>query len=277
MNKDLETLKLRVLLCYLNSDDSECTVTGIARILNEEKYKISRTMAMLEKDGYMNRENKRHPFLTEKGYRQAEKYKERMETAQKHLLSEGIDMESARYDAYCWALYCSEKTMDIIRDMNEKNRIKQDMAGKKSFYGNVLCKKLKDGNYTFPFTLHKEEPHEERYFKVLSEGFEQPCVLNVKNGIGLLQLKTSNIIVESQHVHQILRGKIVKLQYYSMGTYIGAEILGDIICIPAEHIQFYAVGTGSNMILQGSICLKMQCACECTYMPEVNAHLTIII
>lgn len=44
MQNVAEILRLRVLLCFLNLDEKDCTVTNIARILGEEKYTITRAL-----------------------------------------------------------------------------------------------------------------------------------------------------------------------------------------------------------------------------------------
>ena len=66
-----EDLIMRVLLCFLKSAPEDCTVTGISRTLKEEKYKISRAVIELEKEGLVDRSDQRHPILTETGRKQA--------------------------------------------------------------------------------------------------------------------------------------------------------------------------------------------------------------
>ena len=56
MIKKPDFLKLRVLLCFLKLPAEDRTVTGIARTLNVEKYKISRVIIALENEGYIDRE-----------------------------------------------------------------------------------------------------------------------------------------------------------------------------------------------------------------------------
>ena len=51
-----EILRLRVLLCFLSEDETDCTVMEIARTLREEHYSISRATAALEKDGLISKE-----------------------------------------------------------------------------------------------------------------------------------------------------------------------------------------------------------------------------
>ena len=52
MTESPDILKLRVLLCFLKSAPEHCTVTGISRTLNEEKYTISRSLRAGEGRSY---------------------------------------------------------------------------------------------------------------------------------------------------------------------------------------------------------------------------------
>ena len=122
MEENSKILRLRVLLCFLKSNAEDCTVTGISRTLGEEKYSVSRAVSSLEKDGYINRDDVRNPIITEKGYIAAQKYSERLEITLNHLLYEGVDIESAKRDAFYWALYCSDSTMEAVRATEERYR-----------------------------------------------------------------------------------------------------------------------------------------------------------
>ena len=68
-----DLLRLRVMLCFLESAPGDCTVTGISRTLKEEKYKISRVLIALEKEGLVDRFDTRNPHLTEKGQEAAKR------------------------------------------------------------------------------------------------------------------------------------------------------------------------------------------------------------
>ena len=46
---------------------------------------------------------------------------------------EGVDMESARRDAFHWALYNTAKTMDVVRATEERYRVKYGLRGKRHF------------------------------------------------------------------------------------------------------------------------------------------------
>ncbi len=157
-------------------------MTGIARTLGKEKYAVSRAVSSLEKDGLVQRENARSPQLTEAGRQAASRYSERFETALNHLLYEGVDLESAKQDAFVWTLYCTDSTMETVRATEERYRVKYELRGQKQFSGAALCKKLKDGCYSLPFLIFREHIKDGSNLSMANEGFEHPCSLYVKDG-----------------------------------------------------------------------------------------------
>lgn len=72
-----------------------------------------------------------------------------------HLLYEGVNVDSAQNDAYNWALYNTDDTMQIIRSAEEKCRVKYELREQKQFGGATLCKKLKDAN-TASVVIYRE-------------------------------------------------------------------------------------------------------------------------
>lgn len=124
MSDTAEILRLRVLLAFLQLERESCTVMNMSRMLVEEHYAISRTINGHEKEGLVSRTSPRQPVLTEKGIEEAKRYQKRMELTLNHLLYEGVSMESARNDAYRWALSNTDETMAVIANAEEKYRVK---------------------------------------------------------------------------------------------------------------------------------------------------------
>lgn len=277
MEDDVKIFRLRVLLCFLRSDSADCTVTGISRTLGEEKYAVSRAMAALEKDGYIDREDIRSPIVTEKGYRAAARYAQRLEIALNHLLYEGVDMESAKKDAFVWALYCTDSTMDAVRATEERYRVKYELREQKQFTGAALCKRLKDGSYEFPFLIFREHIKNGSNLSMANEGFYHPCTLSVKNGVGAVQLRAVSISAKSQFSGALMSGKVKSVRYFDAGRYIRAESNGQIFSFPADVLRFVNVGSGTGQILHGSVCLQMECSVGPIHMPESNAIFTMLI
>lgn len=277
MEENAQMRNLRVLLCFLQSDPEDCTVTGISRTLHEEKYTVSRAMAALEKEGLLDREDARTSILTEKGYRTASYYAQRLEVTLNHLLYEGVDMESAKQDAFLWSLYCTDSTMEAIRATEERYRVKYELRNRKQFGGRTLCKKLKDGRYKFPFLIFREHIKNGSNLSMANEGFVHPCVLSVKGGVGTVQLRSVSVSAQSQISGKIMSGKVKNVRYFDAGRFISAESNGQIFSFPASVLQFVNVGSGVGQILHGSVCLQMECSVGPVHMPESTAIFTMLM
>lgn len=272
-----DILRLRVLLCFLKLPAEDCTVTGISRTLNVEKYKISRTIIALENDGYIDREDVRNPILTPEGYQEAVRYSDRIDVTLNHLLYEGVDIENAKRDAFYWALYCSDKTMDAVRAAEERYRVKYELRGQKQFSGAALCKKLHDDCYQFPFLIYREHVKNGNNLSMANDGFEHPCTLCIKDGIGMIQLRAQSVSAKSKLNGKLMSGKVNSLKYFNSGRYISAELSGNVLSFPAKSLRFVNMGTGVGQILYGSVCLKMECSVGVLHMPESTAIFTILI
>ena len=277
MEENAKILKLRVLLCFLQFAPADCTVTGIARTLGAEKYSVSRAVAALEKDGYLSRADVRCPALTEKGRIAAQRYAERLDITLNHLLYEGVDMESAKQDAFVWALYCTDSTMEAVRATEERYRVKYELRDRKQFTGATLCKKLKDGCYRFPFLIFREHIKNGSNISMANEGFEHPCQLYVKNGVGTVQMRAVSISAKSQLSGKLMRGLVKTIRYFDAGRFISAESNGQIFSFPADVLQFINVGSNTGQILHGSVCLQMECSVGPIHMPESVAIFSMLV
>ena len=272
-----DILRLRVLLCFLKLPAEDCTVTGISRTLNVEKYKISRTVIALENDGYIDRDDVRNPILTPAGYSEALRYSDRIDVTLNHLLYEGVDMENAKQDAFYWALYCSDKTMDAVRATEERYRVKYELREQKQFSGATLCKKLHDGCYQFPFIIYREQVKNGNNISMANAGFEHPCTLCIKDGVGTIQLRAQPLSAKSKANGRLMHGQVNSMKYFDSGRYISSEQSGNVLSFPADSLHFVNMGTGVGQVLHGSICLKMECSVGVLHMPESTAIFTILI
>lgn len=192
-----DILRLRTLLCFLQEESRICSVSNISRILGVEKYIISRILVSLEKDGFVDRSVPRKPILTQAGAAQAKYYQERIGVIMNHLTYEGVDIESATRDAMYGALYNSENYMEIIRNSEERYRVKYELRGCERFSGSLLCQKLHDGTYQFPFLIYREHIKGNNNLSMANGGFRQPCTLTVKNGVGTIKLRIREVIAKS--------------------------------------------------------------------------------
>lgn len=171
MSDSPDILRMRVLLCFFKKEENR-TVMGISRTLKEAKQNVSRAMIALEKEGLLDRSNPRMPHLTDLGEKRAKYYAERMEITLNHLLYEGVDIENAKSDAFQWALYCSDKTMETIQATEERYRVKYELREQKQFSGRMLCRLMKDGSYQFPFLIYREQVKSGSNISMANEGFE---------------------------------------------------------------------------------------------------------
>lgn len=277
MSETSEILRLRVLLCFYRAGGKGCTVTSLSKTLEEEKYALSRVLIGLEKEKLLDRSNVRHPVLTQIGMKEAERLAERMEVAVNHLLYEGVDIESAKKDASVWALRNTEQTMDIIRNTDEKYKVKYKLRDKKHFSGADLCKRMKDGVYQLPFLIYREQVKNGTNISMANEGFEHPCVLQIVDGIGYIQLHAVSVVGNSVSTGKRMRGKIKRMKYLINQEFVETESNGTIYTLPASALQFVNIGSGSGAVLHGSVCLKMQCSVGIIHMPESIAIFTLLI
>lgn len=271
MPESLEILKMRVLICFLNENARICTVTGLATMFGEGKQKMHRIFATLEKEGLLNRSNPRSPVLTELGREKAHYYENRINIVLNHLLYEGLDMDNAEHDAYAWALFSSDKGMEIIKSSEQRYRAKYELRKREQFDGTELCKHLHDGEYRLPFLIYKEHMTDGNNLSMSNSGFEHPCILTVTNGEGTIQLRPKEIWARSQMTGQEMIGRVRMLMYWDGMTFKNAETVNGMLTFPASTLSFLNIGSGMEQILHGSVFLKMQCSVGTNHMPEATA------
>ena len=271
MLESLEILKMRVFICFLNENARICTVTGLATMFGEGKQKMHRIFATLEKEGLLNRSNPRSPVLTELGREKAHYYENRINIVLNHLLYEGLDMDNAEHDAYAWALFSSDKGMEIIKSSEQRYRAKYELRKREQFDGTELCKHLHDGEYRLPFLIYKEHMTDGNNLSMSNSGFEHPCILTVTNGEGTIQLRPKEIWARSQMTGQEMIGRVRMLMYWDGMTFKNAETVNGMLTFPASTLSFLNIGSGMEQILHGSVCLKMQCSVGTNHMPEATA------
>lgn len=138
---------------------------------------------------------------------------------------------------------------------------------------------MNDGTYRFPFIIYKEqiEKNENTNISMANAGFEHPCELVVRDGIGMIHMRALNVSANSRKSGMLMQGKVQNVKYNYNNAFIDAEKNGDAICFPAECLNFLNIGSGVDQILHGSVCLKMKCSVGVIHMPESVAIFTILI
>ena len=274
MSGHMDILKMRILICFLEMKN--CTVTTLAKTLGEEKYTISRAMIALGKEGFLDRSLPRNPRLTEAGILAAQKYRERMDIAINHLIYEGVGAEMAQRDARFLSLYCSYETFQIIQGMEERYRIKHVLRNRKKFDGSVLCRELRDGSYSLPFIIYKKHAKENNNISMANDGFEHPCRLIIRRGVGIIRLKAVSVTHPSAADGKKRCAKINSLKYADSDRFCDAERSGDFWQFPAEVLHFVNAGSETGGVFHGSVCLRMTNAMGKMHMPESTAIFTIL-
>lgn len=271
MRDDYEILKLRVLMQLLKGDDESHTVSKISRTLDVHKQRISRLLMDLEKEGVADRTNQRKPCLTPEGRMKAAYYSERITTSLNHLLFEGVSIEKAEQDAYHWALYNTDETMEVIKSAAVWQNAKYQLRNKKRFSGSELCKTLGDGVYHFNFVIYRERIKNGSSLSMANDGFEHPGRLVVKNGCGKIYLRIAVIEASSPISRTPLTGKAVSVKYMENSDFISAELSNDIVSFPAAALDFINIGEKISQVLHGSVYLKIKCSIGAVHMPESTA------
>lgn len=272
----IEFLKIRVLVSLLKMSPENCNVTNLSKTLGVEKYTVSRVFTALEKDGYLNRMDSRHPRLEKLGEQTARKYAERMDIATNHLIYEGVTEAQACNDALYLSMYCSDETFEVIRSMEEQYRMKHLLRTYERFDGTILCNGLRDGQYLLPFIIYRETVKNGSNISMSNEGFIHPCTLSVTDGRGMILLKAQRVEKYSAMTGRKMSGKIKCLKYFDGSKFCEAQRNGDLISFPASVLEFVNIGSDSGRIFHGSVCLKMTCSVGIMHMPESTAIFTLL-
>ena len=274
---DYKIFRVRVLLAFLKGTEDDHTVVKIAKTLNVTKQRVSRLLMELEKDGIIDRANPRNPQLTPQGRSVANRYAERITVSINHLLFEGVSLQKAEQDAYHWAIYNTDETMEVIKNSATWYRVKYELRDRRNFSGDVLCKTLGDGDYHFNYVIYREHAKDGSNVSMANQAFAHPGSLVVKNGVGMLYLRILNLTAKSPFTMQEITGKVSGCQYMVGGEFIPAEMNEDIVAFPASALNFVNIGANMNQILHGSVCLKMTCSVSMTHTPQVVAIFTMLL
>lgn len=70
-------------------------------------------------------------------------------------MHESLDIDSAEHDAFAWAMYSSDKGIELIRSSEQRYRAKYELRKQQQFDGALLCEHLSDGEYLFPFLMQE--------------------------------------------------------------------------------------------------------------------------
>lgn len=273
----IDVLKLRVLLAFLNEAPKVCTVTGFSNLFGMSKQKTSRLLITMEKEGLISRENVRNPQLTTYGLELAKRFDDRYNVVLNHLLYEGVDLDSAEHDALIQALYLSTEGIRTIRQAEQCYQAKYRLRKQSSFSGEELCAYLGDGEYRFAFLLYRETAYDGEIVSMANRGFEHPCTLILKEGMGEILLTPLVMEARSKTTGALMAGSIRNLTYLEHGCFKPARVEKESLVIPANALSFLNMGSGIGQILHGSVVVRMDCSVGTAHMPESTAIFTMFI
>ncbi|WP_461809986.1 helix-turn-helix domain-containing protein [Faecalimonas sp.] len=240
----MDVLKVKVLICFHNEKE-QWNVTNLAITLGVEKYAVSRILSTLEKEGLLDKSDRRKPILTRKGKAKANEYSQKVEMIINHLLEKGISQEVAREDAATIVAYCKEETLEALKKEEVTKRVKFSFREGMEFDGDYLSGRYPDGNYPIPFTIFQKELKLEREISIWNEEFVDPCVLNVqnKNGKVFLQMLTEH--------------RQYRFQYWDGREWRDMERQGRLLSFKANYVRFQSMADGKGRILFGKIWIQI--------------------
>jgi len=121
-----EAHKLEAIEDYVELIDDLITATGEARLVDIAhrmgiaQPTASKTIARLQRDGYVTSEPYRSVFLTEKGKQTAEQSRARHEIVFQFLLALGLDEDIARKDSEGMEHHVSDETLAVFQSFINK-------------------------------------------------------------------------------------------------------------------------------------------------------------
>ena len=104
-----------------------------------------------------------------------------------------------------------------------------------------------------------------------NEGFEQPAILQVDNGVGVFRLKGKTMTAKSHLTGLEMAGKVESVRYKRGRNYVSCTRLEDVYSFPAEGVHFRNLMSGNRQVLHGAVRLSMRCDVGIAHMPESAA------
>ncbi|EGG82295.1 hypothetical protein HMPREF9477_01304 [Lachnospiraceae bacterium 2_1_46FAA] len=240
----MDVLRVKILICFQNPKE-QWNVTNLAITLGVEKYVVSRILSALEKEGLLDKSDRRNPVLTRKGRAVAKEYSQKVELVIGHLLGTGVSQETAREDAVIIASYCKEETLEVLKKEEIAKRVKYSFREGMEFGGERLSGRYPDGNYPIPFAIFQKELDLEKEVSTWNERFENPCILNVQNKNGKVFLQMLGEYREYQFA------------YWDGEAWCDMERQGRLLSFRADWIRFQSMADDRGRILLGKIWIKI--------------------
>ena len=251
MTEYATVLKIRTLLCFLSNETHVCSVTGLSKTLCQEKYKISRIITDLEKDGLVSRSSKNKPVLTEKGLKVAKDYYNKVDLSVNLLPNSGVAPSNASRDGLIWGVFNSADTCEAVEKVWNISKLKNSLSQQKNFLGRVLSQKLKDGKYVGSVVLYDKGAYAVDNLADFNKAIINSAVIVIKEGHGKIQLETREVTLINEKTSTIQPYTLEHIRYNDSGKMEASEKLGRIFTVPLDDMRFSVFGQDSQKILHG--------------------------
>lgn len=237
MQNDTELLYYRTLLCLLDKDENNRTVTAIAHKLDAEKYQISRILSSLKGRGILEQTEPRKPRLTMLGKQYLLQYEKRVNLIMEFLAYAGVNPTKLRVTSLYIAAHTDEEISSMIGEKLKKLHLIEQLRKTSYVDGRILCRILGDGIYNVSFLFLERPDQIENPVEIPKENGRMQATLSVKNGEGTIQIY-SNVSAKGQ-----TGMRIADLQYLRDGIYMSAETYMHLFCLPCEVFVMAGQGT----------------------------------
>lgn len=265
--------RLKYLIYLEQSHGRECSVTQMAQLFGVNKSTVSRTIEYFKKSGVLFEGTMK---LTGYGQKLVDEYRENRNRLALWLSERfGVPEEIAREDAVNILVSVSDTTCEALMRETARNNLHANLRENKKISGHTLCAMLDDGMYPVPYTFYRRQSAGDHYISMANAGFVHPCMLEVKNGNGVIRLKAQKVQNESRLGGLLLSGRAGSVKYLAGRHFAPATRDGDTYFFPASYIQF--TYSKEEDILQGSTMLRMTCTVGEMHMPESAAVFTLLL
>lgn len=268
------TLNRLLYLLYLNrTDESNCTVTKMAKNFQVSKSTVSRNMDYFVEQGIVYTDTMR---LTTYGERLAKEYAEEVDLLESWVkMTTPCGAEENRDNALKMAVNLSENMKKQIIQKARLNKMFQNLNHRGEISFSEFVKDLEDGSYPVSFMIFREEMKPGRYFSMANRGFSHPAVLKISGDTGMLQLKAVTMERRNMMDSIMMSGKLLKMGYDRKGRFIPAEKVGDIYQIPADALE-YTFHKDENLLV-GNLIFQMHAPMINKKLHTHNAVFTLLI
>lgn len=261
IQNEAEMLYYRTLLCFLEEEEKDHTVTAIARKLDVEKYQISRILSSLEEKGIVDRSEPRKPKLTVMGRQYLLEYERKVHLLMDFLTFVGLKQSYLRLIAMHIAGHAEDEIINLIREKTKKLYLIEKLQKFSYINGKSLCKVLGDGTYHVSLLLLKYPAQSGFPTEIVKNHGSMEVTLSVKDGQGMVQIHFRTYGREK-------KGQQLKdLQYMRDGVCLPAERYAHVFCIPCEAFSLTnrVMGGGNAFAVSGAVDIRYRLEGSETY------------